>query len=155
MNKTIIANKGTAYKGKSTSIKLVLQQILSEFKEASHTAYRFDYKEEKFTEIELSYEWDVTVIVTINGIKIGVESQGDPNSILFKSLPFFVEENCDIILCATRSGGATVHVVDDISNESNYNSIWLSNPRSNTDHDFLNELFVKQVMAIVNKLLGE
>ncbi|MFV1951811.1 MAG: hypothetical protein ACC630_07665, partial [Nitrospinota bacterium] len=65
---------------------------------------------------------DVRAVVTINGVKIGIESQGDPNSRLFKSLKLFAKLQCHVIVCATRTRGATVKAVE--SQKSDYEVIW-------------------------------
>jgi hypothetical protein len=55
---------------------------------------------------------DVRVVFIINGLKIGVESQGDPNSRLIKSLDLFVRVGCDVVICTTRTRGATVDAIN-------------------------------------------
>lgn len=51
---------------------------------------------------------DITVIMRgVNGLVVGIESQGDPNSRLQQSLPTFAVANCDIIFCACRTSGMT------------------------------------------------
>ncbi|MDI9319952.1 MAG: hypothetical protein QM530_05685 [Phycisphaerales bacterium] len=59
----------------------------------------------------------------MNGIKIGIESQGDPNSRVFVSIPIFVNLNCDLILCATRTRGATVQIIEGLKNDFQINWI--------------------------------
>ena len=44
---------------------------------------------------------DVKAIMDINGHKVGIESQGDPNGRLKESLSDFVKAKCSIIICAT------------------------------------------------------
>jgi hypothetical protein len=52
---------------------------------------------------------DKKVIMTgVRGKKIGIESQGDPNSRLKQSLIDFDKAGCDIIFCAVRTSGMTV-----------------------------------------------
>ncbi len=64
---------------------------------------------------------DIRVIITINGVKIGIESQGDPKSRLLKSIPLFVRNQCNIIVCATRTRGETVELIKE---QENYEIIW-------------------------------
>ena len=59
---------------------------------------------------------DITVVIDINGKKVGIESQGDPNSRLQTSLPYFVSLKCDVIFCAVRTKGMTVQWVNQCSN---------------------------------------
>jgi hypothetical protein len=58
------------------------------------------------------------IAVIMHGIKtliVGIESQGDPNSRLQQSLSVFAAARCDIIFCACRTRGMTVHWVNNLS----------------------------------------
>lgn len=57
---------------------------------------------------------------------IGIESQGDPNSRQHESLDLFLKNNCDIIICASRSRGETVFNVENFCSISQYDSFWIS-----------------------------
>jgi hypothetical protein len=48
------------------------------------------------------------ILTGVLGKKIGIESQGDPNSRLKQSLIDFDRAGCDIIFCAARTSGMTV-----------------------------------------------
>jgi len=95
--------RGIANRGKSASIKKAYQLL----KDAHPTAN----VDEIFVGV------DITIVITINGVKVGIESQGDPNSRLFNSLKRFVEVGCEVIVCATRTSGMTVQVVSDLSSQ--------------------------------------
>ncbi|WP_144409172.1 hypothetical protein [Burkholderia thailandensis] len=59
---------------------------------------------------------DITVIMQgVNGCAVGIESRGDPNSRLQRSLSLFVAAKCDIIFCACRTSGMTVGWVNSLS----------------------------------------
>ena len=59
---------------------------------------------------------DIKVIINpVNGLRIGIESRGDPNSRLSQSLTDFRNANCDIIFCACRTSGMTVQWVKAMS----------------------------------------
>lgn len=73
MEKTIIANWGHAAKGKSETIKQLTKLILE------------NYSDAETKPIQVKYHGDIKVIITIGNCKIGVESQGDPNSRIFSS----------------------------------------------------------------------
>src|SRR3989304_3812381 len=92
--RTIVAVRGVANLGKSASIKKTYQLLKSAYPNAI------------FDEIVVST--DITIIIAINGVKIGIESQGDPNRRLFSSLNRFVQAGCKVIVCATRSRGKTL-----------------------------------------------
>ena len=69
-NRTIIAVRGVANQGKSASIKIV------------YSLLRELYPAAKIEELNIGV--DITVVITIDGVKVGIESQGDPNSRLFQ-----------------------------------------------------------------------
>lgn len=113
MNK-LIGLYGTSNTGKSETIRNVFEELCKRFPD-------FTFYPDFFQEIPES--GDICIVIKINGLIIGIESQGDPNSRIFKSLPAFVELNCNIILCATRTRGATVDEVKKYNNE--YEIIWI------------------------------
>jgi len=109
--KRVIALRGTEKKGKSQTIKKVYELILSKY---------------SVTKIyEQINRVDIKCVLLINGKKIGIESQGDPgpNSRIKTSLKYFVEINCQIIICATRTYGQTETAVNTLSN--NYEIVWI------------------------------
>ena len=114
--KTLIALSGVANQGKSTSIKIAYDMIKTAYPKA-----HFD---------EIIIGVDITVVITIDGVKVGIESQGDPGSRLFRSLDHFVKVGCKVIVCATRTRGATVDAVSALSGK--YNIIWLNKTRASS-----------------------
>jgi hypothetical protein len=94
---------------------------------------------------------DIRVVLTINGIKIGIASQGDPpGQTLAKNLKFFINVKCRVIICATRTKGITVKVVEEIE-EKGYKVIWLrQNDISDVTKQELNNR--KMAKTIVNEL---
>ena len=142
MKKTIIANWGHALQGKSETVKGIAKKILN------------DYPEAISNPIQINYSGDIKVVITIGKLKIGIESQGDPNSRLFSSLKEFSELKCDMIICATRTSGKTVHAVRKLSQSDNYELIWVTNYRSSSfNHDNLNELSVNHIYELIQKIL--
>ena len=151
MNKTIIAIYGKASEGKSETIKLICQNIIRIFPNAISSEINIDYSE------------DILLTVTIGNIKIGFESQGDPNSRMInedtikKLADITFDEklgNCDIIVCATRTGGMTVNKADKIANEYDYNILYLSSFWSpNLNHQVLNQIAAENVIEIVKALI--
>jgi hypothetical protein len=158
-NKTVIANKGLSEQGKSASIKLATQEILKKFNNAVYQAYLVDIKEKTITKSDLNNKGDITVIIEIDGIKIGIESQGDPQSRIFLSLPFFVQNECDIIICACRNRGDTVWEVEKLHDNNNYDIIWVANPRSWQKRSeeqcaFMNKLFADQALNLIEGIIN-
>ncbi len=115
--KKIYALKGIAETGKSETIKTFYNKL-----KAKHTNLEIS---DRYTPI---YGGDISVVVEINGKIIAIESQGDPNSRILDSLPKFVAIPADIIICATRTRGATVDVVK--QQQENYEIIWIDKKTS-------------------------
>lgn len=101
MKNVVIALRGVANQGKSSSIKQA-----------------FSLLKQKLSIDSISHEItgaDIRAVLTIGNVKIGIESQGDPNSRLTESLKLFTSLGCQIIICATRTRGATVKAVQDLN----------------------------------------
>ena len=99
---TIIALKGRRRIGKTQTIRTVDELLRTKYPDA-------------ITEHER--------VLTINGVKIGIESQDDPNGRLIKeSLNLFVNFGCQIIICATRTSGGTFNAVNALPG---YEAVWL------------------------------
>lgn len=146
MDKLVIANVGKGCQGKSTSIKEVLRYLLKN-----------EAKELEGVRIG-SFEEDIKTIVTYRGTKIGIESQGDPNSRIFDSLPDFVNQKCDIIICACRTYGETNEEVKELSHDG-YHVLFFSNPRFEENYYpnaflNLNKEYAKMVKNIIDKRIA-
>lgn len=144
MNKTIIAIYGRANEGKSTSIKLACQKLLRDF---PNTVSPIE---------EINYGGDILIILTLGTVKIGFESQGDPNSRMLSedTIRYLANEGCQIIICATRTEGKTVRKVDEIANEFGYHTLWLSSywcPSLN--HNVLNDQLSDQIIRFITSLI--
>lgn len=114
--KEIIALKGRKNCGKTQTVK----KVFAFLKE------KYDTDAEKI----IDEGNDITVIIRINGIRIGIESQGDPNSRLKNSLLLFDNEKCQIMICACRTSGMTVRW---INSYSEYKKIWIKQKYCNED----------------------
>jgi len=134
MKNTIIVVKGVANVGKTQTIKNVYELLIKKYNNA--------------TKDHIIISADMRIVITINGIKIGIESQGDPSSRLFESIKLFVKIECDIIICATRTRGATVNIVN--AQEPKYSVIW---------HDKLKikgkEAQLQANLKMANSIIGE
>ncbi len=69
------------------------------------------------SQINITVIIDITVIIEIDGIRVGIESQGDPSSRLPESIERFKKDKCSIIICATRTRGGTVTTVEKLQPE--------------------------------------
>lgn len=152
MNKTIIAVHGRAGEGKSETIKKVCEFILRDFPNAISSK----------TPI---YSGDIILAIQIGEIKIGFESQGDPNSrmIYDNTIKKLADKElsselggCDIIICATRTGGMTVKEVDKIADKYGYYTLWISSffsPKLN--QSVLNTKAANNIIEIIKSLISE
>jgi hypothetical protein len=128
----------------------------------SYTIWRvYQLLEEQFPDFEFIgeaiLEGDIRVIIKIKGVIIGIESQGDPNSRLFRTIPFFVHSNCNIIVCATRTRGATVNLIYDL--EPDYSIKWFEqkylNAAPTTIQESNNDKMAKSIVESITIKLQE
>jgi hypothetical protein len=97
--KNLFALRGKSNVGKSQTIRTVVE-LLTE----KHPDARVEYNH--------TTKVDERVVLTINGLKIGIESQSNPSRWIKESLDLFVRIGCDVIICATRTRGAKVDAVN-------------------------------------------
>lgn len=143
MNKTIIAVYGRYNEGKSDTLKKVCQTILSTFPTA------------EASQEDINYEHDILLTIQLPNLKIGIESKGDPNSRMLTedTIKSLADENCDIILCATRTSGDTTYKVDEIADNYGYHTLWISSFWSpKLDYSVLNQKAAENVIDIIKSL---
>jgi len=123
MQKIAIAFQGRPDSGKTETLKNLIANLISQ-------------KGAKLI-CEISRGSDKGVIIELNKVLIGIETQGDPNSNLEIRLDRLVGKKCNIIICATRTYGGTVNEFSSAC--SNYERIEIhqqyisSSLSSNTD----------------------
>ncbi len=91
--------------------------------------------------------YDILRIYKIGNITVGIESQGDPKSRQKSSLSLFGKNNCDIIICASRTRGDTVANVNNFCRRNGYDCFWISTLYSPKVH--------KQSRVQMNKRNGD
>ena len=145
MNKTIIGLYGRGREGKSTTIKKVAELISANYPNAISSINPIDY------------HGDILLTIQLGIIKIGFESQGDPKSrmIYADTVENLAKiDNCDIILCATRTDGETVKKVDYVADTYGYHTLWLSSFWSPTiEKKVLNHLAAENIIKIIDALI--
>jgi hypothetical protein len=111
----VIVLRGPANVGKTTTIKKAYDLLKSKYPNAvrGRTA-------------RVGIEFIGTL--TIHGVRVAFETQGDPSTELELRLSPYVRMECEIIVCATRMWGETVDAVKKL--EPNYKVIWLRQVRS-------------------------
>lgn len=143
MQKTVIANSGSADRGKTTSIRAVYEALKSKY-------------EEEFKSISYIDEYsDIRAIFEIRGILFGLESQGDPKSRMFKSLDVFFEKDCKIIICTCRSRGDTKDKVRSLRDSHGYRLIWAQNISCKSVAVELNKIYVNSIITIVDDIIND
>ncbi|MFQ1689249.1 hypothetical protein ACK39A_11865 [Aeromonas veronii] len=99
----LFALQGPGNCGKSDTLIRLFQAIQAKYPSATTQALHSGTK-------------DIAVIMRgVNGLVVGIESQGDPNSRLQQTLPALAAAKCDIIFCACRTSGMTVGWVNALS----------------------------------------
>jgi hypothetical protein len=97
----LYALQGVSSIGKTETIRTIYDLLVLKYPNAT------------VTDLQPRRRKDVAVVLdSCKGMKVGIESQGDPNSGLKASLQNFIGVKCDVIFCATRTGGMTVSWVN-------------------------------------------
>ncbi|MBQ0088862.1 MAG: hypothetical protein KBT27_05990 [Prevotellaceae bacterium] len=110
MRKLVIVNRGCGGIGKSSAIKAVYQLLKDK-------GYNPDE--------EVWQGGDIKAIFEIDGVKVGISSQGDPGSCMKDNIEDFVKMECEIIVTACRMKGDTYRkVYYELGEEQDYDIIW-------------------------------
>ncbi len=149
MNNAIIAVYGRSKEGKSTTAQNVCRLLISGFPTAP-------YANLITPGLAIDYTADILVTIQIGGIKIGIESQGDPYGRMFKTIEQLAKiEKCDIIICTTRTSGATVNEVDRVANIYSFHTIWISSFYSPTlNQSILNMQAAENILVVINMIMS-
>lgn len=141
MKRSVIAIYGPSSQGKSETVRETTNLLLAAF--PNHTLQA------------INTGADITYIVDINSIKIGIESQGDPKSRMFQSLQTFVAQGCDIIICSCRSRGATADAIEDLHRNHQYEIIWSTNHRSwHKNQTQLNQIAASEILELIKLIMN-
>lgn len=98
---------------------------------------------------------DFRLVVQINGKRIGVESQGDPNTKLqYRLMDLADNYNCEVILCSTRTRGDTVVAVDNLQHTRGFDTIWTSTYQMDggLQQSIANNLKAKHILELLQTL---
>lgn len=98
---------------------------------------------------------DKDTTIGLTDATIGISSWGDPGA-NEKPLDELVNEGCDIIVCASRTRGATIKAVE--KHASRYEIIWLSPLHGREDefpllHDLYRRKNAEMVVSIIKEIL--
>lgn len=122
-HKIVIANSKQAQLGKSTSIRYVFELLSKRY---NHRVLRPVTGYDPTQDVEAIIE-----IPQSDGhiVNVGIESQGDPfyqQPQIKESIEHFLKEDCEIILVACRTKGATIAEVGKLRNIG-WQAIWFDN----------------------------
>lgn len=103
---------------------------------------------------------DFRLIIEIRGVRIGIESGGDPNQDvdldLQRRLLSLANEGCNIIVCTARltRGNEIFEQVDFVANEMNYETIWTSTYETPNlvNHVIINEIKATHIWDLLVSL---
>jgi hypothetical protein len=157
---TIIGVYGRQNEGKSTTIKNVCRALLTSFPNPILLTH---------DGLPINYANDILVSITIDNVKIGIESQGDPGSRMLKwdTLRYLADENfqiagyeaglgnCNIIVCASRTSGDTVIRIDQIAAVYNYRTLWKSSYYTpDIDHATVNQIAANEIVNLITLMMN-
>ena len=146
MRKLVIANRGAGGIGKSSAIKAVWQLLK---------------KNGNKPDVEVWQGDDIMAVFDINDVKIGISSQGDPDSCMEKNMEDFVKEyGCGIIVSACRMKSDTYHkVVDFLGEDNDYDIIWYGHYvyqvlGAEEIHKIFNQRYAEQVVKLIEDCMS-
>jgi len=146
INKTMIAIYGKEKEGKSSTIIELCRLILKTVPNAKVIS----------EDVNINYSTDINVCIDVDGIKIGIESQGDPGGRQFNTLEILAQKECDIILCTSRTRSKTKHLIQNLAKQYNYNTIWISSFFSKQiNYNLLNKRAVDNLLEIIKMIIKE
>ena len=143
MKKTILCLYGPANVGKTSSIRRV-DEIMH-----SYGA--------KLTKVLLD-EYDICTEYLFRTHKVGILSLGDPDYEQSNYLNQLAADECEVIVCASRSKGATCDAVSQVVSKYNYELYWISplyeydnkHPLAVDMHELNTEFIIKAILASYN-----
>ena len=91
--KKVIAIEGPADSGKSETIRKVYEELTTRLVRTRHIRFSVEANPKPK---------ETAAILTVNGIKIGLVSEGDTPATLSKSLLSLELQGCTIIICSSR-----------------------------------------------------
>ncbi len=98
---------------------------------------------------------DIIAIFDVRGVKVGIESQGDPGCDMEATMEAFVQKGCDIIVTACRTKSTTYDKVwKYLGKEQGYDILECPNYRysdtgANETLDALNQIYAEHVVRLI------
>ncbi len=133
--KKIIALYRRAETGKTSTLNLLIELL---------------DKNKKVEEIRLTE--DRRVSISYGNKKIAVTTWGDNGFELKENIKYFENEDCDILVTATRTRGETTEILNDYAKEINTEIIWIEKNLSASLEELINQTQAKDIKAVIDSL---
>ncbi len=102
---------------------------------------------------ELGSSDNISSVVEIGQLKIGVISESERSSSALNGLKGLISKACDIILCAVHSELEYIDLMISLGKDNNYSTLIMeSNWSSKLEVNFLKEEQVQQIIAIIDSI---
>ncbi|WP_456105072.1 hypothetical protein [Prevotella sp.] len=95
---------------------------------------------------------DRRVTISYGNKSIAVTTQGDNKYEIEENIKFFENEDCDILVTATRSRGQTTDGIYEYHKKINAKIIWIEKNLSVTLKDLINQAQAKDIQATIDTL---
>ncbi len=144
MQKTIIAISGGGTTGKSSTVVETINELERRYGVAALPA-------------KTGRGIDRTVIIVQGKLKIGLTSQGDPNTYPEERVRDLIAKGCSIVICTTRTSGATVKAVVKEASDQSFRLLWWSNildEDRTVNHHLLNGRSARAIADLVESIGG-
>ena len=138
--KTLFALRGTSKRGKTQTIRTFDELLREKYPNA---IVEHEYR----TGVELR------AVLSIDGVRIGIETNGANIKKIKESFDLFVKLGCEIIVCATRTTGKTVAAVEMLPG---YNLVWFERQAQSdpVERLFKNIAMARQLVEETEKALA-
>lgn len=103
--KKVIALKGKSNQGKTSTIVKVIELLQEKYPSW-----------EVIDVYEMGGKERCCIFITDKDLKIGITTQGDNEELIKKNVQPLVDDDCKIIICATRTRGATPKFICNLKN---------------------------------------
>jgi|GEM_PF-6042486 len=138
---TVIAIWGGGQQGKTSALRRTIERM----EEHYQTTARLDAPRENR---------DATAVLETRWGRIGVTTQGDPTTAPHLRVQRLAEEEqCKVVLCATRTRGDTVNDLERLCNERGWRLLWWSNISGAQPYEGWNDLSSRYILDLVNTLM--
>jgi len=152
MTKKILALQGKADSGKTETIVLVLEELLT--MASGVPEVRRGNKRKGNLKPEVLY-----AILKIHGVLVGISSQGDHANHIRRYVTILVDRGCKVIVCATRSrsSSSSVTALKDIASESKprFTIEWVEKPSDIRNQAAGNRKSCDQLVSMVLDAVGK